>query len=269
MVLGVSQVRFVDAKKKIDEIRELSFLAPLVDGPIALDWNQAKWANLPISDLSSEPIDGVGFSGLPAAATKPKSYAAWEKEFETWLASTQSLDLMFSPSLAQFSRPGEKEPEFRIRMQLASRELTDESMEKLKKKYAPKYAILDERIRKAEITREREKDQAKRQKYQSAASIGSSILGAMAGRKSGSMVSKTARELSRSEKEKQDVRFAEENLEALIDRRKKLDEEFQAEMRGAAAKADPLTEKLETVSVKPTKTNIATKLVALVWAAEP
>jgi DNA-binding ferritin-like protein len=91
----------------------------------------------------------------------------------------------------------------------------------------------------------------------------------MVGRKSSSMASKTAREYGRADKEKQDVEFAEENLEALVERRKKLDEEFQAEIRAAGAKADPLTEVLEVVSIKPTKTNITTKLVALVWSPEP
>lgn len=268
MVLGVSQVRFTDAKRKVDETRELSFLTALTDGPIALDWGASKQTDVPLSQLSAAPLEGARFENLPAAATKAKSYAAWQKDLNAWLASSQSMDLLFSPSMEQLSRPGEKEADFRIRMQLAAREMTDQNLDKLKQKYAPKYAALDERIRKAQIAREKELDQAKRQKYQSAVSLGSSILGAMVGRKTGSMASRTARDIGRTEKEKADVEYAEENLDALQQMRKKLDEDFQAEMRALGARADPLTEKLETVSIKPAKTNVSTKLMALVWSPE-
>lgn len=269
MVLGAAQVRFSDAKRKIDETREMSFLAPLTDGPVAMDWEKARRTDLKLTELSSAPLEGVPFASLPAAAAKPKSYAGWQKDLSGWLARSQGLELFFSPSLEQYSRPGEGEADFRIRMQLASRELKDQEMDKLRKKYAPKYATLDERIRKAEITREKEKDQAKRQKYQSAVSLGSSILGAMVGRKVTTAASRTARDYGKAQKEKQDVEFAEENLEALLERKKKLEEEFQAEVRAAGTRADPLTEKLEPISIKPTKTNISVKLVALVWSAEP
>ena len=44
-----------------------------------------------------------------------------------------------------------------------------------------------------------------------------------------------------------------------------LEAEFKAEADALAAATDPLTEKLETLSLKPSKSNISIKLVALVW----
>ncbi|MBI0584722.1 MAG: DUF87 domain-containing protein [Methanomassiliicoccus sp.] len=265
MVLGASQVRFSDVKKKVDVTNDLIFLAPLTDDPIPLNWETARPAGVTVSELGIAPAEGARFASLPSAAAKVKSYTAWARDLNNWLARTQSLDLFYSPALNQHSAPGEKESDFRIRMQLASRELTDESMDKLKKKYAPKYSALDERIRKAQASIEKEKEQARRQKYQSAMSIGSSFLGAVVGRRSSSTANKAAREYGRADKEKKDVEYAEDNLDALLQQRKKLEEEFQAETRAVGERTDPLTEKLERVSIKPTKTNISTKLVALVW----
>jgi hypothetical protein len=266
MVLGISQVRFSDAKRGVDETREMYHLTPLTNEPVPLNWEVARMVSLTMSDLGKSPPEQARFVDLPALAAKPKSYSGWQKELEAWLAHTQRLDLLFSPGLEQFSRPGERESDFRIRMQLAARERSDENLERLKKKYAPKYSTLDERIRKAQAVIEKEEEQARRQKYQAAASIGSSILGAMVGRKSSSTATKTVREFGRSSKEKKDVEYAEDNLDALEKQRKALEEEFQQEVRNLRERTDPLTEKLEIVPIKPTKTNISTKLMALVWS---
>ena len=45
-----------------------------------------------------------------------------------------------------------------------------------------------------------------------------------------------------------------------------LETEFKTEADALAATTDPLLEKLEHVSLKPTKSNITVKLVALTWA---
>ncbi|HJU06384.1 MAG TPA: hypothetical protein VJ692_14655 [Nitrospiraceae bacterium] len=44
-----------------------------------------------------------------------------------------------------------------------------------------------------------------------------------------------------------------------------LEAQFQSEVASLEAAGDPLTEPLETVSLKPTKSNFAIKLVALAW----
>jgi len=269
MILGSATVRFADAKKKVDVTRDMSFVAPLTNDPIPLSWDNARPLDLDLSALGRAPVERVSFTELPPAASKTKSYTSWEKEFQGWLARSQTLDLWWSPSLERLSMPGERESDFRIRLQLAAREVTDDSMEKLRKKYAPKYAALDEKIRKAQIIKEKEQEQARSQKYQTAMTLGSSILGAMVGRKASTAASKSAKQLSRSSKEKQDVEYAKENLEALKEQRDRLEEEFQVDVRAMSSRIDPLTEKLEIMSIKPTKTNITTKLLALVWNPNP
>jgi hypothetical protein len=266
MVLGVSQVRFSDAKRKVDVMKELNFLAALTDDPVPLNWDKAEPAGLTMSDLTSAPLEPAKYSDLPAAAAKPKSYDAWQKDFANWLARSQRVDLLRSPGLDQFSRADEKESDFRIRMQLAARELSDQNMEKLRKKYAPKYATLDERIRKARMAMEKEREQASRQKYQTAMSLGSSILGAVVGRRVSSSANRTVRDYGRAAKERKDVEYAGDNLEALQLQKKRLEDEFQQELKAMDEKMDPLTEKLETVSITPKKADISIKLVALVWS---
>ncbi len=44
-----------------------------------------------------------------------------------------------------------------------------------------------------------------------------------------------------------------------------LEAQFKSEREALATATDPLNERLEMISVKPTKANIAVKLVALAW----
>ncbi|HEY3420644.1 MAG TPA: DUF87 domain-containing protein [Methanomassiliicoccales archaeon] len=263
MLLGISQVRFSDARKNVEETKDLYLLASVTDGPIPVNWETAKKAELTMSDLQAEPMGAAKFSDLPATASVPKNYAAWEKDLVNWLVRSQRIELLHSPSLNQYSKVGEKESDFRIRMQLAFRETADGNMDRLRKKYAPKIAALDERIRKAEMTLEKEKDQVSMRKQQSSASFGTALFDAMVGRKVKG--TKTINDYERVKKEKKDVEFADENLDTLRQQRKKLDEDFQAEVRAMGEKTDPLTEKLESIPIGTTKTNISVKLVALVW----
>jgi uncharacterized protein YdgA (DUF945 family) len=66
-------------------------------------------------------------------------------------------------------------------------------------------------------------------------------------------------------KESKDVSQAEENIAALHQQLSDLEAQFKSESEALAAATDPLTEQLETISIKPTKTNIGVKLVTLAW----
>ncbi len=266
MILGISQVRFSDAKKNFDETRDLFFLAPLTEGPVALEWESAKQVRLTMSELTNAPRASAQFSDLPHAAAVSKNYVKWQKDLQSWLVRSQKIELMRSPSLNQYSKVGEAERDFRVRMQLVARELSDQNVEKLRQKYLAKYAALDERIRKARAALEKEQEQGDQQKYQSAVSLGSTLLDAFIGRKVKSSASRTARDLGRTQKEKKDVERAKENLNLMMEQRVKLEQDFQSEVKAMASKTDPLTEKLETFSIKTTNANVSVKLIALVWS---
>ena len=67
-------------------------------------------------------------------------------------------------------------------------------------------------------------------------------------------------------KESQDVDRAEETVAAISQKLADLEAEFQSETTALDRSLDPQTEQLEKVSLKPTKANIAVKLLTLAWA---
>ena len=270
MLLGASQVRVSDNKAGVDVTEDVTILAPITDGAIAVDWDHAVEAGIAVADLESSPMDGAQFGSAPGAASKAKNYETWNKEYSGWLFRNQKIDLFKSPSTKQVSKPGESERDFRVRLQQAGREQRDKQSDGLRQKYAPKIAVLQDRIRRAEQMKEKQRTEARSSQVQAAISVGASILGAFLGRKTISATNigratTAIRSAGRVMKESQEVGQAEENVATLQRQLADLEAQFKSESEALAAAIDPLNEKLETISLKPTKSNITVKLVTLAW----
>jgi hypothetical protein len=100
--------------------------------------------------------------------------------------------------------------------------------------------------------------------------VGATILAAVTGRKrlSYSTLSKAttaARSMGRSGKERQDIDRAEENIEALTQQVETLGRELEEQLGKVEDRFDPLTEQLEVNSVRPRRSDVDVKLVALAW----
>jgi hypothetical protein len=270
MLLGFAEIHY-SKSKTIDLTQQVTLLAPFGDGPIDLDWADAKPLNVPVEDLESQPQPGARFEDVPPKAAKAKSYATWRKDFASWIYQNQRVELFESPSLDLASNPGESERDFRVRLQQLAREQRDQAVEKLRQKYAPKFAQLEDRKRRAEQTVAREAEQAKEQKLQTAISFGATLLSSFMGRKRTTMstlgrATTAVRGVSRSMREADDVGRAEENAAAVTQRFADLEADFKAETDTLERSFDPQSEPLDKVSLKPTKANINVKLLTLVWA---
>jgi hypothetical protein len=270
MLLGSSQIRFSDSKSGVDTTHDVTALAPITEGAVAVDWDKAITTDLAVGDLESSPEDDAQFLSLPASAGKAKSYTDWNKDFGGMLFRTQKVELFRSPSTKDVSKPGESERDFRVRLQQSGRESRDKGADALRQKYAPKIATLQDRIRRAELAKEKQQAESRSSQMQAAISVGASILGAFMGRKAISATNigratTAIRSAGRVVKESKDVGVAEENITALQQQLADLEAQFKSESDALAAATDPLNEKLETVSIKPTKANIAIKLIALAW----
>jgi hypothetical protein len=273
MLLGSGAARFADEKAGVDVTQDGVFVTSITGEAIPVTWDKATEVNVAVEDLEKSPQEAAGYAELPTAAGKVKSYEGWSRDFMNWLYGSQKLELLKRPGSKECSKPGEAERDFRIRLQETAREQRDQWAEQLRKKYAPKIATLEERLRRAQQTATREKEQVLHQGLQTAVSVGATLLGAFLGRKGVGVTTigratTAARGVGRVLKERQDIGRAEETVEAIRQQLAGLEVEFKAEMTALEAKTDPLTERLETVVVKPKKTHISVRLVALVWVPQ-
>jgi hypothetical protein len=270
MVYAAANVRFVEPKLKLDESWLVTWTAPIADGAVAVDWEHATNVDWAPEVLESEPPDGAVFADVPAPALKAKNYAAWGRQFATAVLARESLEVLRSPSTGEVSRPGESERDFRARLQQASREMRDRALDALRRKYAPRLAALDEKQRRAQQAVEREAQQASGQKLQTMISVGATLVGALMGRKAVSAstlgrATTAARSVGRSMRESEDIDRARQTLAAVEEQRRALEDDVAAETAAIEAASDPATETFDRITVKPKRTNVSVKLVALVW----
>ena len=270
VVVGAARVSFSDAKLKINESRDVLFATSIGAGPIPVDWEAAVALDTSPASLSQQPSSpDASYEEVPAAALQPKNYAAWQKAFAQWLAHTQRIELKRHPATKLISHAGESERDFAARVQDALHAERDADIESLRKKFAAKREALLERIRKAEAAVTREEQQASQQKTQTMLSAGAAMIGALFGRKVASAgnlgrATTAARGMGRTMKEGQDVKRAQENVQALHAQLKTFDEGVEQEIEAITARFDAPAA-LETIALTPKRGQVAVQFVALGW----
>ena len=267
MLLGSGKVRLLDAKTGIDQTTENTRLTAFAAGPVPIDWNAGSDASVPVGDMESEPRAGAAFDDLPAAARDAKAITAFSRDYADWLYQTQELSLLHSAARKAFSKPDESESDFRARIAQAASSGQDAKAVALGKAYEGKKATLEERLRKSGQAVDREKDQSKQAGLNAMLNIGTSILGGFFGRKSSSAssIKRAASGASRAMGQHGDVGRAEDTVKAVQQQLDDLTARYQADL-AAATGAGGTPEVLETVVVRPKKTDIDVTLVALAFA---
>jgi hypothetical protein len=269
VIAGAARVSFSDAKLGIDVSRDVLFAAPIEDGPIAVDWQQASEVPTSPAQLAHEPAGPATYAEVPSAAQQQRNYEAWEKSFSQWLSQTQRLELLRHKETKLTSRAEETERDFRARVQDARREARDAEKEAIQKKFASKRETLATRLRRAEEAVQREQQQASQQKTQTMLSMGAAAIGALFGRKTFSAgtlgrATTAARGVGRSMKEVEDVQRAQQSVAREKEQLDEFDTELQDALQEVVARFDANVE-LERVSLSPKRGQVQVLFVGLGW----
>jgi hypothetical protein len=269
--MGLAKLHFIDAKLALDTWRNGAYVAPLADDNSDVLWPEAAVSADLKSRLAASPAPDAAFAPLPASAMRAASFTAWGKSLSAYLYENARADVFVCDALDVTSSPGEPEGEFRARLALAARERRDSAVEDLRRKYAPKLQAFEDRERRAQERSAREQSQLSQQKFQTAISIGASILGAFMGRKALSVTNMNraataVRSASRIGRESSDVDRADESLDVIRQQHADLQRQFETDTAALERSLDASTLSLRSVQVTPRKSDIAVGEVALVWA---
>ncbi len=269
-LLGTARLHFVAARAKIDIWQDLSLIAPLSGGDLAIPWEESVSVHSEPFPLENQPHPEGKFSHLPPAATRISSYSGWKNALENHLYQNQTLSLWECREFKEFSKIGESEGDFKGRLIHLLHEKRDLEVEKLRKRYAPKLALMQERLRKAQLRVEKERAQLGQQKVQTAVSVGATILGAIFGRKTMSTgtigrATTSMRGAGRMAREKQDIERAQREVQVVNEKLADLEEEFQAEISGLKMDFELEDLELTGILVRPRKSDIIISRFALVW----
>ena len=269
-LLGVARLHFVDAKNGIDAWQTARLAACADATATANVWEGAEELDEAAAETSAEPAAGATFAVLPPEFSRPKSYASWGTALKNHLYQSRTLQLLRCDALGQTSRPDEAERDFRIRLGQLAREGRDRAVEALRARYAAKAAALAEKIRRAQQKLEKEQAQAKEKDFGAAISLGTSLLGALLGRKVGSQSNVTRaasamRSAGRAVQERGDVQHAQATLETLQEELQQVETELAGEIDKLEAASRPESLQLAPVSVRARKGDLVVEKVALMW----
>jgi hypothetical protein len=267
-----TKVRFTDTKSGVDEVVDKVYLTPVKDDNTPVEWSESQVVDLHPDELEGTPVEGIGYAELAGAATKVKSYPTWQKDLVTHIYAHEALEIFTAPDLKAFSHPGESKADFVARITHELHEERDAEIEKIRVRYRPKIDALEERLRKAEAAKKVQEEQRTSEMVSTGISILGGVLGAMFGR--GSALTKTnigkaasaVKKAGKVMKETNDVGRADDTVEAVKALLEALEAEVEQAVAAVTARLDAANLAIETVSVKPKKTNIALGFSALVWA---
>ncbi|MCA8958867.1 MAG: ATP-binding protein [Planctomycetes bacterium] len=268
-LLGTAKVHYVSAKNDVDHWETVTWGAAVDPERESAPWDEAvRLAERP--DLESEALESGSYGALPSWITGAKRFGRLGREFAQHVYQNQRLTIFAAEGTPLVSSVDETEADFRMRLRQELRERRDAEIEKLRGKFAPKLARLEERIRRAEDKVEKEREQYEEKRTGSMISFGVTVLGALFGRKLASAgnvgrAASSARSVTRAAREKADIARAEESLEVLQEDRDQLQKEFDGQVEAIQLEIDPQTVELETVEITPRKGDIDVEEVLLVW----
>ena len=263
--MALRRSRFADAKLGVDQSRDALLQAPFPDGVSGAQWTEV--CDVDPTELEKEPADQAQFSDLPNVGVAAKELCRLAERLPSRSscdATTANLSLPFLEGGCR-SR-GRARPSLRASIALAARENRDAAVEVLRKKYAPKLAALQARLGRAEAAVAKQKEQASHARIQTAISVGSTLLGAILGRKT-LVPQPLARQRRPHVESVEPFRRArrqplpKQNAEAIRKQIADLETEVEAESAALAA-TEP---KIEVVEVKPARAGVSVRLIALGW----
>lgn len=268
-VLGMGKLHFVDTKVKVDVWQETLLLAYLDDDGKEPLWDESDRDPTLKSRIEKTPSVKGDFEHLPAALMQEKNYANFEKSFSAYLYQTQSLTLYKATEFGLTSNPGESEGDFKVRVSLTLRDKRDEAVNKLRDKYKDKINLLTEKIRKAQDKVETKQQQAGLQKAEALISFGTTVLGALFGKgvtkTTINNAGTTIRRAGRISKESSSATQAEEGLENYKSQLEDLHDQMEKDVTNLTAGFDLDKITVDTIEIKPRKTDISVDKVVLAW----
>ncbi len=262
------RAHFVDPKSGLDAWETHYYLAT-ADGA-GPDWAKAQMFEESAIRFREAPEDGASFDQVPGALLAPRAYKGWSTALADHVYRNSALQVFRCAALKRTATPGGTEADFRVLLAQELRERRDAAIDELRGRYGKKLATIEDRQRRATQKVERERTQAQSETTSSILTVGGSVLGALFGGRRGSALAKAstaARRIGRVSKERADVGYAEADARSLGEQEAAIEAELEAEIAALGTQFDPATIAIETVTVRPRKSDLHVEDIALVWSA--
>lgn len=269
-ILTLAAVRFMDRKRQIDERSERNLLAPLPEHIGGIAWSHAEPVTIKSRDLlpSAEELpqgQGPYFAPAPEAANSGRELKGIEKDLADWLYYNSRLTIQQHDLLGLHQEPGERERDFKIRLQQAAREQRDLEVDKLEEKFDKQIDRLQDKLRSQERQLSADEADYSARKQQEWVGIGESVLSWVMGRRSTRALSTAASRRRITAQAGQDLAETRAEIEDLKEEITQLEADLKSQSEEITLKWANLLDAITTEEITPRRTDVNVDLVALAW----
>ncbi|NOZ72210.1 MAG: hypothetical protein GXP38_09895, partial [Chloroflexi bacterium] len=266
-LVALGRVSFLDRRRGVNETRSLGKVVYANDLNTIIRWEEADSLDIDPQDLENQPEAEAYFASVPEELNSVRELKAYAKDFSNYLYHEQRLQLLYNPTLKLYSKPGESERDFKIRLQHAAREKRDAEVEKMRRKYRTQLDRLETRLKREE--RELAEDEAeyearKREEMISGAETVIGLLGIF-GRRRTRGLSTAATKHRLTSRAKADIEESHEEIARIQAEIEDLKKTIQEEAEEITRKWAETLDDIETYLVKPRRADIQIDTVALGW----
>ncbi len=260
--LGASaKVHFYNARKGIDEERELVVSLPLEKNQKSIDWDDASVEEEHFENYPHTAPRKAKFQSLPDIVLEDKGLKKAIRELKESLYREQNLELLRCKSPKLESKVEESESDFKVRLQDMLNDKKESEIEKFQTRFEKKEKTLLDRLGRAKERVEKEESDSTSSMFEA----GIAVLGALFGKTSPTKIGRAFKKGSNILKERGDMSRAEERMAKIQEDIEALEYELEDTIDALNEEYNVDNCEIETFKIKPRKTDIDVKLCAVVW----
>ena len=258
---AMATVHFYNARKGIDESKEL-FLSLSLDKNLKnIDWEEAREEEESFENYPHTAPSKAKFQALPDVVLEDKGLKKAIRELKESLYRSQYLELLRCASPKLESKVEESESDFKVRLQDMLNDKKEIEIEKLQTRFEKKEKTLLTRLSRA-------KERVEKEEADSTSSMietGIAVLGALFGRTSPTKIGRAFKKGSGILKERGDMSRAQERMATIQADIEALEYTLEDDIDELNEKYNVDNCEIETFKVKPRKTDVDVELCAVVW----
>ena len=270
-VVGLATVHFVDRKRNLDLQREVQLWLPVSERTAVIDWKDAESLAVDGRDLLEEPEDfrpdrGPLFPVAPEVLDSSRELKSVEKDFSNWLYYNTAYTLSTHDALDLFQMPGESDREYSIRLRQAAREARDAEVDALEDKYAERIERIQSKIDAETRKSESLEAEYSARRQEELIGLGEGVVNYFLGRRSSRVLSGASGRRRMTVKARHTLDSAQEKTEDFQADISELQDELDAAADEITVRWADVLDRITTVELKPRRTDVDIRLVALGWA---
>ena len=267
-ILASGKVRFYDAKREIDQVREVAVLSAAPDDFGRSNWESATqlndWERMLMSKPDHPQSVSISYTDIPDTLNTSKEFTAVEKDYSDYLYQNMKLGIHEHSDLKISQNSGETDEAFMMRCQHAAREIRDEEMDDLQDKYEPKFDRIKDRIRREEHDMDQAKSELSHRRTAEIMGVAETIFSVFVKRRSRSMSAASSKSRMRK-KASNKLAESKDDLLELQDDHKALESELRSKLEEIQSKWDNVQAAIVTKVITPRRTDVKVDAIIFTW----